>query len=203
MKQKCRVAKIKRKTRETDIAIELNIDGSGQYDVRVGDVFLRHMLETFARYASFDLRIKAAGDMEHHLVEDVAIALGAALRQALGDGPVTRVASATVPMDEALVLAAVDLVDRPYMGVQVPDLMYEHFFRSFAMESRATIHSQVLRGKDSHHIIEATFKAIGKSLGEATRPAERLLSTKSGVRWKNGRQNRKAGGKKTRGDDSA
>jgi len=199
MKEDQRKSNVVRKTRETNISMDMNIDGSGKYDVIIDDVFLRHMLETFARYASFDLRVKATGDMEHHLVEDVAIALGGALRRALGDGPIRRVASATVPMDEALVMAAVDLVDRPYVEVEVPDLMYEHFFRSFAMESRAAVHSKIIRGKDNHHIIEATFKAVGLCMKDATRRTDALLSTKSKVEWKGV----KPAGKKAKGERNA
>lgn len=182
--KKDRVSRITRKTKETQISIAMNIDGSGKSDVRISDEFLRHMLETLAKYAGFDLTMDAKGDLAHHLIEDVAITVGKALRDAIGDQPIKRVAHAVVPMDEALVSVAVDLIDRPYVKVEVPDLMYEHFFRSFSMESRATIHSQVVRGQDEHHIIEATFKALGLSLKEATRRADAVMSTKSKVEWK-------------------
>jgi imidazoleglycerol-phosphate dehydratase len=180
---KARISKLSRKTKETQISAVLNIDGSGSSSVEISDGFLRHMLETLAKYAGFDLTIKAKGDLAHHLVEDVAITLGRALREAIGDQPIKRVAHATVPMDEALVSVAIDLIDRPYVKVEVPDIMYEHFFRSFSMESRATIHSQVVRGVDEHHIIEATFKALGLSLKDATRRSEKVMSTKSNVQW--------------------
>ncbi|MDH4122949.1 MAG: imidazoleglycerol-phosphate dehydratase [Thermoplasmata archaeon] len=179
-----RKCELSRKTRETEISLALNIDGSGKVDISLPDEFLRHMIETLAKYSSFDLRLRAKGDIEHHLIEDVAIALGKAFREAIGDRPIKRVAHAVVPMDEALVMVSVDLIDRPYMEVHVPDLMYEHFFRSFTMESRATIHSHVVRGKDDHHIIEATFKALGICLKDATRRREQVLSTKSDVEWK-------------------
>ena len=181
---KARKCTLSRKTKETDISITLNIDGSGNIEVDVPDKFLRHMLETLAKYANFDLKLRAKGDLAHHLIEDVAIVLGKALREAIGDIPIKRVAHAVVPMDEALVMASIDLIDRPYVEVSVPDLMYDHFFRSFAMESRATIHSQIIRGKDEHHIIEATFKALGISLKDATRKRDGVLSTKSKVEWK-------------------
>lgn len=182
--EKARKIELSRKTKETEISISLNIDGSGKSTVRLSDHFLKHMLETLAKYADFDLTLIASGDLEHHLIEDVAITLGRALREAIGHQPIKRVAHAVVPMDEALVSVAIDLIDRPYVEVQVPDLMYDHFFRSFSMESRATMHSQVLRGKDEHHIIEATFKAMGLSLKDATRRSESVMSTKSNVQWK-------------------
>ena len=181
---KNRISKLSRKTRETEISITLNIDGSGKSSVKVEDEFLRHMIETVAKYAGFDLTMSAKGDINHHLVEDVAITLGKALREAIGDVPINRVAHAVVPMDEALISVAVDLIDRPYVKVEVPDMMYEHFFRSFAMEARATLHSQIIRGQDQHHVIEATFKALGLSLRDATRRAEGVMSTKSNVQWK-------------------
>ncbi|MEM2838750.1 MAG: imidazoleglycerol-phosphate dehydratase [Thermoplasmata archaeon] len=174
---------IKRKTRETEISLTINLDGSGKSKVKVSDEFLRHMIETLSKYSGFDITLTAKGDIEHHMIEDVAITLGRGLREAIGEKPIRRVADAIIPMDEALVMASLDLIDRPYAEVEVPDLMYEHFLRSFAMESRATIHSQVIRGEDAHHIIEATFKAIGACLREATMLREDLLSTKSKVEW--------------------
>jgi len=173
-----------RKTKETEISLVLDIDGSGKSSVKVPDAFLRHMLETVAKYAGFDLTMNAKGDIDHHLVEDVAITLGKSLREAIGDAPICRVAHAVVPMDEALVSVAVDLIDRPYVKVEVPDMMYEHFFRSFAMEARATLHSQIIRGQDQHHVIEATFKALGLALKDATRRSGSIMSTKSAVQWK-------------------
>lgn len=175
---------IKRKTRETDITVRVNLDGSGRFDVSIPDKFLKHMIESLARFARFDITVKGAGDFNHHINEDVAITLGRAFRDALRDRPVQRVGSAHVAMDDALVLVAVDLVDRPYCDVSLPDEMLEHFLRSFAMESRITLHNVVLKGKNHHHINEATFKALGLALKEATRPSEALLSTKSKVKWK-------------------
>lgn len=181
--EKDRRCELSRKTKETDVRISLDIDGDGESRVKLPDEFLRHMIETLARYAKFDLEIDSEGDIEHHLTEDVAITLGRALREAIGERPVRRVSSAVVPMDEALVLVTVDLVDRPYINVEVPDIMYEHFLRSFVMESRATLHSQIIRGQDDHHMIEATFKALGLCLGDATRLEEKIVSTKSKVEW--------------------
>jgi len=182
--EKPRISKLTRKTKETDIAITLNIDGTGKGSVKVPDEFLRHMIETLAKYAGFDITMDAKGDINHHLVEDVAITLGKSLREAIGDAPICRVAHSVVPMDEALVSVAVDLIDRPFVKVEVPDMMYEHFFRSFAMEAKATLHSQIIRGQDQHHVIEATFKALGLSLKDATRRAGSVMSTKSSVEWK-------------------
>ncbi len=181
-----RSAKISRKTRETDVQVTLRIDGDGSSKCALPDRFLRHMVETLARYSGVDLTIKATGDIEHHITEDVAIALGRAYREALGSAPIRRIGSATVPMDEALVQATVDLIDRPYVHLELPDQMYEHFLRSFAMELRATVHTVVLRGKDEHHIVEATFKALGLALKEAMTPSSTALSTKSTVKWRTG-----------------
>ena len=183
MSAAARCAEVVRETRETKVEVSLDLDGSGEARVAVPDEFLRHMVETLARYSSVDLDAKADGDLAHHLIEDVAITLGRAYRQAMGDGPVRRIASATVPMDEALVQVTIDLIDRPYVHLEVPDIMYEHFLRSFAMELRATVHTAVLRGKDGHHIVEATFKALGMALREALEPKPSLVSTKSGVVW--------------------
>jgi imidazoleglycerol-phosphate dehydratase len=175
--------RIRRKTRETEIAVAIHLDGSGKYRVELPDRFLKHMIESLARFARFDISIRGAGDFSHHVNEDVAITLGRAFRDALKDRPVQRVGSAHVAMDDALVLVAVDLVDRPYCDVKLPDEMLEHFLRSFAMESRMTLHNVVMKGKNHHHINEATFKALGLALRDATRPAGALLSTKQKVRW--------------------
>lgn len=180
MKQ--RTAKLERSTRETKITAELNIDGKGKFDVACDIMFLRHMCETLARYAGFDIKLKASGDNDHHIIEDTAIALGEALRRAIGDGPVERNASCVLPMDDALVMVAVDLVDRPYCDADCPDDLYAHFFRSFAMSAGITLHIVVIRGFDEHHIVEASFKALGKCLGQATRPRDALLSTKDAVK---------------------
>jgi imidazoleglycerol-phosphate dehydratase len=179
-----RKKRLVRKTKETHVAIEIGLDGTGKYAIDLPDKWLKHMLESVARFGKFDLRIKANGDFGHHIIEDVGITLGKALKEALKNRPVQRVGSATLPMDEALVSVAVDLVDRPYCQVDLPDEMLEHFLRSFAMEARITLHSIVLRGKNFHHINEATFKALGMALHQATRLAGELQSTKGKVRWK-------------------
>jgi len=181
---KDRSARVARETRETTVMVMVRLDGSGVTECDIPDQFLKHMVETLAKYSGADLEMSAKGDLAHHLIEDVAITLGKAYRQALGEAPIRRIASATVPMDEALVQVTVDLIDRPYVHLELPDQMYEHFLRSFAMELRATVHTVVLRGKDSHHIVEATFKALGLALREAALPAQSVMSTKSGVKWR-------------------
>ncbi len=185
-KKGARSAKVSRETKETKVQVDLALGGSGTTTSVLPDKFLKHMVETLGKYSGVDLTIKASGDLEHHLIEDVAIALGRAYREALGDVPVQRIASATVPMDEALVQVTVDLIDRPYVHLEVPVPMYEHFLRSFAMELRATVHTVVLRGKDEHHIVEATFKALGLALKDAMKPSATMMSTKSSVKWRTG-----------------
>lgn len=175
---------MKRKTKETDVSVRIGLDGPARYAIDVPDKWLRHMLESLARFGEFDLAVKAQGDFSHHVIEDVAITLGGALRAALKNRSVKRVGSATLPMDETLVTVAVDLVDRPYCQAELPDEMLEHFLRSFAMESRITLHVVVVRGKNFHHINEAAFKALGMALHQATRKAASLKSTKGKVRWK-------------------
>lgn len=177
-----RKSKLERSTRETKISVDLNIDGSGKFEVTSDIQFLKHMCETLARYAEFDLKLSAAGDNDHHVIEDTAIALGTALRQAIGDEPIQRTASCILPMDDALIMVALDLVDRPYCDADCPDDNYTHFFRSFAMSAGITLHVVQIRGFDNHHIIEASFKALGKSLRAATRPRDSLLSTKDAVK---------------------
>ncbi len=181
--RKARTASVSRETKETTINARLALDGSGSSKCSIPDEFLRHMVETLAKYSGVDLEISARGDIEHHLVEDVAITLGRAYREAIGDAPIKRISSQTVPMDEALVQVTVDLIDRPYVHLEIPDQMYEHFMRSFVMELRATVHTVVVRGKDEHHMIEATFKALGLCLKDATTPSSATISTKSSVKW--------------------
>jgi imidazoleglycerol-phosphate dehydratase len=182
-----RSADLVRKTKETDIRVSIKLDQDGECKCEVQNGFLRHMVETLAKYSGADIEISAKGDIEHHLIEDVAISLGRAYREAIGSAPVKRIASATVPMDEALVQVTVDLIDRPFVHLEMPDQMYEHFVRSFAMELRATIHTVVIRGKDSHHITEATFKALGMALKDAMTTSEKVMSTKSEVTWRTNR----------------
>lgn len=169
---------MERSTRETRVVAELDLDGTGTFQVDCSIQFLKHMIETLARYASFDLKLVAEGDNDHHIIEDVAITLGAAFKKALGNGPVERVATEFIPMDDALAMVSVDIVDRPFADIDCPDNLYAHFFRSFAMSAGLTLHIAVVRGFDEHHIIEASFKSLGRAIHEATRPRKTELSTK-------------------------
>ncbi len=173
-----RKSSIERSTRETQVSVDLNIDGSGQFDVECDIQFLKHMTETLARYAGFDLRLTASGDNDHHIIEDTAITLGKALRDAIGEEPIERMGTAVVPMDDALVMASLDLVDRPYADIDCPDPIYTHFMRSFAMSAGMTLHIVEIRGFDEHHIVEAGFKATGKALKAALARRDTELSTK-------------------------
>lgn len=181
MTRRSRAAKLLRESRETRIEVELQLDGTGKFEVECPDAFLRHMVETLARFASFDLRVQAGGDDAHHISEDLAITLGRALREALGGAPIRRIGSALVPMDEALALVAVDLVDRPYAEVALPEEQFVHFLRSLALEGRFTLHNLVLKGRDSHHVVEACFKALGLALREAVEPASGEVRSTKGV----------------------
>ena len=177
-----RIAKIKRETRETNVSVELNLDGKGKFEVDCDLQFLKHMVETLARYADFDIKMSASGDNEHHLIEDVAITLGKAFKDALGDKPIERMATATVVMDDAMVMTSLDLVDRPYCEADCPDPLYVHFFRSFAMSAGITLHILVIRGFDDHHVIEAGFKSMGKALKDAVVVRKQTLSSKGDVK---------------------
>lgn len=173
-----RTSSIERSTRETKISVELNIDGTGRFDVASDIQFLKHMTETLARYAGFDLVLRAEGDNDHHIIEDTAITLGKALREAMGDQPIERMATSIIPMDDALVMSSLDLVDRPYADIDLPDPLYVHFMRSLAMSAGMTLHIVTIRGFDEHHIVEAGFKATGKALADALRIRGTELSTK-------------------------
>jgi imidazoleglycerol-phosphate dehydratase len=181
-----RRAVVARTTNETDIAIDLTLDGSGRVDVTTGLPFFDHMLSQLGRHGGFDLSVRATGDLEidaHHTVEDVGIALGEVFRTALGDkAGVRRFASNRVPLDEALVDVALDLSGRPYVVYEVefpgekilgdppfdPQLV-EEFWRAFVVAAAITLHVTLVRGRNTHHIIEATFKAVARSLRDAVR----------------------------------
>ena len=177
-----RVAKVHRKTNETNITVSLNIDGTGKVKIDTGIGFFDHMLHHIALHGLFDLDIFASGDLHvdvHHTIEDVAIVLGQAFCEALGDKKgIVRSAHAFMPMDETLARVAVDLSGRPYSYVDVewsspmvggiPTSMFEHFFESFAVTSRSNLHAQVLYGRDDHHKAEALFKALARALDAAT-----------------------------------
>ena len=179
-----RTAKVERMTRETQISVELDIDGSGKFEVDSSIMFLKHMVETLARYASFDLKVSAYGDNDHHIIEDTAITIGKALRDAMDGRPIERMATAIVPMDDALVMSSLDLVDRPYADIDCPSPEYHHFMRSFAMTAGITLHIMVFRGFDEHHIIEAGFKSLGLALKCAMVRRGSELSTKDKVKVK-------------------
>ena len=176
-----RTAQINRKTNETDIALTLTLDGKGIADINSGVGFLDHMLTLLAKHARFDLTLSCKGDTEvddHHSVEDIGIALGEALAKALGDKRgICRYGSTTLPMDEALILSAVDLSGRGYLGYE-PDIpsekvgsfdteLVEEFFLAFVRTASCTLHIRQLAGKNSHHIIEGTFKSVARSLRAA------------------------------------
>ena len=179
-----RAAAVERKTRETEVSVKLDLDGSGEYDIKCQMQFLKHMTETLSRYSSVNMILKVSGDDEHHIIEDTAITIGSALKKAAGTKPICRMSSRTVAMDDALVMVSMDIVDRPYAEIDCPDPLYAHFFRSFAMSSGMTLHTVVMRGFDDHHIIEATFKALGLCLKDALRIRDKELSTKDAVKTK-------------------
>ena len=183
-----RTSTIERNTLETQIALTVNLDGTGTADIKTGCGFLDHMLTLFARHGDFDLTVKCQGDTEvdyHHTVEDIGIALGEAFSQALGDKRgITRYASLHLPMDEALVLCAVDLSGRGgyYDGLDIPtekigsfdtQLVYE-FMEAFATNARLTLHLRTVCGRNSHHIVEGAFKALGRALRQAVTVEERF-----------------------------
>ena len=178
-----RSRKLRRKTKETTIDLTLEVDGEGKYSVEISRQFTKHMVETLARYAGWNLKLRATGDNTHHIEEDVAIVLGKAFREALGSAPVERIAHAVCPMDDALVMTAVDIVDRPFCDAPLPDPDYVHFFRSFAMDARINLHVDILRGRDEHHIVEAAFKSLGMALKQAARRTGAMKSTKAKVEW--------------------
>ena len=170
---------ITRETRETTIRCELT-PGRGEAAVSTGQPFLDHMLVTFARYSGLDLRVDATGDLPHHLIEDVAICVGAALAAIL-PATAARYGDRTIPMDEALVHCALDLGGRPYYRGPLPSTLYDHFMRSLSDNAKATLHLRVLRGTDRHHIVEAAFKALGLAVREAFVDSGAVFSTKGSV----------------------
>jgi imidazoleglycerol-phosphate dehydratase len=176
-----RTARVERSTKESQIEVVLDLDGTGTTDVSTGVPFYDHMLAQLGKHALFDLRVKAVGDLEvdaHHTVEDVAIALGQALREALGDkSGITRFGDALVPLDETLVQVAVDLSGRPYCVHEEPELveligsydttLTKHVFESFTASAQICLHVRVLSGRNAHHVVEAQFKAVARALRTA------------------------------------
>jgi imidazoleglycerol-phosphate dehydratase len=186
---------IRRKTKETGISLRLDLDGSGQFSISSGIPFFDHMLSLFAMHGFFDLHLEAEGDIEvdfHHTVEDIGICLGDGLKKAIGDGKgLRRYGMATIPMDETLVSVALDLSMRPYLvynpglkrrkiGLFDVDLI-EEFFRAFVNHGGVTLHINTMYGRNSHHIIEAIFKGVGRALDMASSTDDRItevISTK-------------------------
>ena len=183
-----RQARVERKTKETDVTVHLDVDGTGGAKIATPIPFFSHMLEAWSKHGLMDLTVDATGDVEvdiHHTVEDVGIVLGQALRQALGDKRgIVRFGTAFVPMDEALVAASVDISGRPFLVFNVPvartrvssfDLdMLQEFFRAFAFNAEITLHVTMHYGHNLHHIAEAVFKSVGRALAEATRLDPRI-----------------------------
>ncbi|MGL1932000.1 MAG: imidazoleglycerol-phosphate dehydratase HisB [Desulfotalea sp.] len=192
--KKLRKATIIRKTNETDIRLEINLDGSGQHLIDTGVPFLNHMLTLFAVHGSFDLSLKADGDIDiddHHTTEDIGIVLGQAIAQALGDkGGISRYSHVYLPMDEALVRVVMDLSNRPFLQYDVPVIeqklgtfdscMVKEFFRAVSQLAGITLHIDMIHGENGHHIIEAVFKGFGRALSQAIQPIDsgKVLSSK-------------------------
>lgn len=168
-----------RDTKETQIRVSLT-PGSGTATVDTSRAFLDHMLTTFAKYSGLDLMVQARGDLPHHIIEDVAICVGAAVAAALPP-TAARYADRTIPMDDALVQCAIDLGGRPYYEGGLPVGIWEHWMRSFADNAKATLHLRVLRGTDRHHIVEAAFKALGLAVRDAFVETGAVFSTKGSV----------------------
>ncbi|MEM2908370.1 MAG: imidazoleglycerol-phosphate dehydratase HisB [Candidatus Hadarchaeales archaeon] len=189
-----RVGEVRRRTKETDVRVRLNLDGSGEARVDTGIKFLDHLLAALAKHSCFDLEVSARGDLEHHVAEDVMIALGSALEKALGEKTgIRRMGDAVLPMDDALVLVAVDLSGRAYADIDVKfakkrldDLssdLIEHLLQTLAANGKLNLHVQTLRGRNDHHKAEAIFKALGVALAEAVseEPKRRGVPSTKGV----------------------
>ena len=193
-----RTCRLERKTTETQVQVELNLDGEGQADINTGIAFLDHMLTLFCVHGRFDLDVQAKGDLEvdyHHTVEDLGICLGQAFKEALGDmGGICRYGFSVVPMDEALAQVAVDISNRPHLHFDAPikdqkvgtfdTALAKEFLRALALHAGLTLHISVVHGDNTHHIIEAVFKALGRALGQAVSPEPRIkgaLSSKGSL----------------------
>lgn len=188
-----RKATINRKTSETNIRLTLNLDGTGKYGIQIAVPFMEHMLNLFAKHGLFDLSIKAEGDVQidaHHTVDDIGICLGKAFAEALGDkSGIKRFGSVQLPMDEVLTAVSVDISGRPYLVYNVPKLqgkvgefdaeLAEEFFRAFAINAGITMHIDLIRGENLHHIIEGIFKAVAKALSVAVSRDDRVKGVPS------------------------
>ena len=176
-----RSAKVERKTKESQVLVELNLDGTGNTSIDTGEPFFNHMLEQLGKHSGFDLKVKTVGDMEvdsHHTVEDTSLAIGQALREALGDkAGIRRFGDALVPLDEVLVQAAVDLSGRPYLVHNQPHIVEligtfdttlgKHIWESLVATAQIALHIRVLEGANAHHVLEAQFKAVARALKDA------------------------------------
>ncbi|MFM9095871.1 MAG: imidazoleglycerol-phosphate dehydratase HisB [Actinomycetes bacterium] len=176
-----RIGKVSRKTKESDVSVEINLDGTGNVSIETGVPFYDHMLSQLGKHAAFDLKIKTIGDVvvdEHHTIEDTAISLGQAFKESLGDkSGIKRYGDATLPLDEVLVRAAVDLSGRPYLVYHETEIapmigsydttLTKHIWESFVNSSDITLHIKVLEGRNAHHVVEAQFKAVARALREA------------------------------------
>lgn len=170
---------VTRETTETTIRAEVTI-GSGKSTIETGNTFLDHMMTAFAKYSGLNITLSARSDLKHHLIEDVALTLGRCLREIIPPGA-ARYGSRTIPMDDALVQASVDIGGRPYYEGPLPSALYDHWMRSFSDESRLTIHLEVIRGSDRHHIVEAAFKSLGLAIRDALVDTGATFSTKGQV----------------------
>jgi len=184
-----RTSAIKRKTKETSINLEVNLDGSGKWEIKTGIEMFDHLLSQLARHGVFDIKLSASGSDQHHLIEDVAICLGKAFSEALGEKRgIVRMADASVPMDDSLAMVAVDISGRGYAVLDLPfsrsskkwqllgfppDLI-RHFLESFAIEAKLNLHARIAYGTNDHHKAEALFKALGRALNAATRIDSRI-----------------------------
>ena len=183
-----RTAMIERKTRETEIMVSLDLDGTGDYDIDTGIGFLDHMLESFARHAMLDMKVRAQGDLHidfHHTTEDTGIVIGQAIAKALGDFKgINRFGEATIPMDETLTRCAIDVSNRPYLIWKVnftkPKLgemdteLFKEWFQAVAQNAGITLHVENIYGENNHHIVESCFKAFARALRRAVEPDTRL-----------------------------
>jgi len=192
-----RIAKVSRKTSESAVELELNLDGSGVSEIETTVPFFNHLLTAFSKHSLIDLKVKAKGDTDidiHHTVEDVAIVLGQAVKEALGDkAGISRYGDAAVPLDEALAQAVVDISGRPYLvhdgepagfeyhliGGHFTGSMVRHVFEAIAHNAGITLHVSLLRGRDAHHIAEAQFKAFARALRAAVEPDPRVQGVPS------------------------
>ncbi len=188
-----RISRVERSTKESEVKVDLNLDGTGKIDVYTGVPFFDHMLSQLGKHAGFDLIVKTTGDVEvdsHHTVEDTSLAVGQALREALGDkSGIRRFGDALVPLDEVIVQAAVDLSGRPYLVHRQPEIVEligtfdttlgKHIWESFVAEARIALHIRVIEGRNAHHVLEAQFKAVARALRDAVTLDSRVTGVPS------------------------